>query len=332
MSGAGPTVLVMSNAGAARARRSIAALRDAVPETAGAAHHVTEHPDQVLALVGHERWQPHDLLVINGGDGSVQLALSALLGYCPPHRLPRVACLPGGTTNMTAFDLNAHRRFKDCLVTLRQAVQPGERVPPAPRGVVRVRPRGSSPIAARCGLFFGIGTIVQGIEYFHQRLRGRAGRGQLGPGAAMARTLWGIARHQPPFTHPLTVAIEAPGLLAAGDGAGCADAREVSARLLFATTLNRLFLGMRPFWGTGPGGLRATLVERQAPRFTTRLPRLLSGRPDALMAAGNGYHSACIDALNLRFDGAYTLDGELFDNAGDTIEVSATEPVRFLPL
>jgi hypothetical protein len=45
-----------------------------------------------------------------------------------------------------------------------------------------------------------------------------------------------------------------------------------------------------------------------------------------------GYHSGRTEGLTLTFDGSYTLDGELFGNAGDTIDISATEPVRFLPL
>jgi hypothetical protein len=197
-----------------------------------------------------------------------------------------------------------------------------------------VHPHAAPAGSARYGLFFGIGTIVQGIEYFHERVRHRGGGHELGAGAALVRTLWGIARHQPPFSHPLEVRMQAAALLSP-DSAACRPHQQVdvlSVRLLLATTLDRLFLGMRPYWGAGAGALKTTLVERRAPAFVTRVPRLLRGRPDRSMTPQLGYHSGRTEGLTLTFDGSYTLDGELFGNAGDTIDISATEPVRFLPL
>lgn len=326
------TVLVVSNAGAARARRRVDALRQALPEPA-ASHRITEHPQALLALVGHDRWRRDDLLVINGGDGSVQHALTALLGRCPPARWPAVACLPGGTTNMTAYDLNAHRDFGRCLGTLKRACAPGDPVPPAPRRVVRVSgvketaPGGEAP--DQYGLFFGVGTIVQGIEYFHARIRRRGGH-ELGAGAALVRTLWGIARHQEPFSEPLRVRMTPPALTGPDGGEGAAA--ELSVRLLLATTLDRLFLGIRPYWGSGTGALKATMVERRARGFLSRMPRLLRGRPDETMTPALGYHSGRVDRLSLTFHGPCTLDGELFGNTDDPIDVCATEPVRFLRL
>lgn len=327
--------MVLSNAAAARARRQVPALRDALPESGTAAaagrplqvtHHVTERAEQASALLRSTAWQPDDLLVVNGGDGSVQQVLTTLITACPAERRPRVACLPGGTTNMTAYDLNRHRRFADCVQTLRAALPAADGAPVAPRPVVRVAagPRDE----ARCGLFFGIGTIVRGIEYFHARIRDNGGAHELGAGVALARVLWGIARREPPFAEPLTVDVETTP---AADGAFRLPA-PVPVRLLLATTLERLFLGIRPYWGSGDRPLRCTLVETHASGFLGRMPRLLRGRPDLQMTPANGYHSARLGELALRFDGSFTLDGELFAGAGDTMRVSATEPVRFLRL
>lgn len=321
-------ILVLSNPGAARARRGIPALREALPASDGVAHHVTEDPAALPALLCHDRWEPDDLLVLNGGDGTVQHALTLLLAGCPTPRLPRLACLPGGTTNMTAFDLNAHRRFAPCLETLRQAARPGAGPMPAPRSVVRVSAPGGAA-GGRCGLFFGAGTIVQGIEYFHARIRRNGGGHEMGAGAALLRALWGIARQQPPFDAPLAVALRAPELL---PGQGCGP-RPVAVRLLLVTTLDRLFLGIRPYWGAGPGALKATLVDHAAHRLVRRMPRLLRGRPDATMTPAFGYHSARLDRLSLRFRGSFTLDGELFAaDPQEVVDVSATERVKFLPL
>ena len=321
------TVTVISNLAAARARRYVPVLREALSQP-GVVHRLTERVADMDAAVGHDAWSPDDLLVINGGDGTVQHALTVLVQRCPPGRLPRLACLPGGTTNMTAFDLNRHRRFGDCVASLREAA--AGRVPESRRSAVRVSPRGASVADWRCGFFFGIGTIVQGIEYFHQSVRRNAAH-EVGAGMALARTLWGIARRQPPFSRSLTLRLEAqPG---ARDEHPCFGPPGTTCiRLLLATTLDRLFLGIRPYWGSGGGALKSTLVESRAPRFIARMPRLLRGRPDRDMTPRTGYHSARLDALTLCFSGSYTLDGELFGGADGTIDVAATHPLRVLSL
>lgn len=318
------TVVLITNAATARARRNYPALRDALPESATRYHWVTESPDEMDTLVGHDRWRQEDLLVINGGDGSVQHALSLLLARCPVERLPRIACLPGGSTNMTAYDVNRHRRFSHCVSSLQRIVERFDEPVCRPRPVVQVE-AGDRPM--RCGLFFGLGTIVEGIDYFKTHVRHRGGAQEMGAGVALARALWGIARNQPPFAEALQVQLRAPGLYPADGTDGT-----VTVRLLFATSLERLFLGMRPYWGSGSGALKATLVEQRAEHLLRRMPRLLRGRPDRHMTPAGGYHSARLDGLEMAFGGAYTLDGELFPTSDARITVSATDPVRFVPL
>lgn len=324
--------LVVSNAGTPRARRWIPAVRDALPEGDALHHHVTETVADLDALIGHDRWAGDELLVVNGGDGSVQHALTLLARHCAEARWPAIACLPGGSTNMTAYDLNRVRRYRDCLSALATLLRTGACLPLVPRPVVRVNAAGESTTPT-CGLFFGIGTIVQGVEYFHTRMKARlqgGGRHEAAAGVALVRALWGIARRQPPFDTPLAARVDAPEL---GLRQGATEETEpVSLRLLFATTLDRLFLGMRPYWGSGPGALKTTLVEADAERFLGRIPRLLRGRPDAGMTIANGYRSSRLNRLTLRFQGSYTLDGELFASPDDRMVVSATRPVRFLSL
>lgn len=316
------TIVALSNAATPRARRAVPELRDALPESPSVRHHVSDTAEAADAVIAGTDWRPGDVLVINGGDGSVQRALTLLLHTRDAAALPRIACLPGGSTNMTAFDLNEHRRYRDCLVSLRRLAANPEALPEAPRPVVRVESPGLAP--APCGLFFGAGTIVQGVEYFQTRLRGDGGRHELTAGAALARTLWGVARSEPPFDAPLAATVSAPPLWP--------QETPLSLRLLLATTLDRLFLGIRAYWGDGPGRLRTTAVEARAPGFLRRMPRLLRGAPDPDMVPAAGYHSGRVDALCLTFDGSFTLDGELFAGSGDRMRVGATDPVRFLPL
>jgi hypothetical protein len=56
------------------------------------------------------------------------------------------------------------------------------------------------------------------------------------------------------------------------------------------------------------------------------------GRPDGPMTAAEGYCSGTTDLLTVRLTGSFTLDGELFACAGDTMRVQSSEAVRFVPL
>ncbi len=325
------TVLVVSNPRTARARRRLADLRGIVSGPEDLQHHVTDDVSEATAVMAGRDWQPDDLLVINGGDGTAQHLLTVLLRRCTPQRAPAIAVLPGGTTNMTAFDINSHRRYADCLRQLQSAL-----TKPDPEGMCR-RPlvRVSLPSGDQYGFFFGIGTIVQGIEFFHKRIRPGGGRHELGAGLALLRTLWGIARHQPPFAEPLSLQMASRNLAQAAamtQGMVANHWEEVAIRLCLVTALDRLFLGMRPYWSCAGQPLHATLVEADAQRFIRSMPRLLTGRPGPAMTPACGFHSTGLRSLRLRFHGPMTLDGELFSNDGDIIGIDATEPLRFLPL
>jgi diacylglycerol kinase family enzyme len=50
-----------------------------------------------------------NLLVVNGGDGTLQFALTEILAGDDFERIPMIAPLRGGRTNMTALDLGARR-------------------------------------------------------------------------------------------------------------------------------------------------------------------------------------------------------------------------------
>ena len=80
---------------------------------------------------------------------------------------------------------------------------------------------------------------------------------------------------------------------------------------LMATTLGRLMLGLRPFWGTGDEPVRATAVRVSPARLWKNLLPLLYGwgeRPDS----GEGYYSARMQTLELWLDGDFIIDGELY--------------------
>ena len=70
--------------------------------------------------------QEVDLLVVNGGDGTLQYMLTEILGGGAfGDRVPMIAPLRAGRTNMTALDLGARRNALDGLSKLIQACHEG---------------------------------------------------------------------------------------------------------------------------------------------------------------------------------------------------------------
>ena len=102
--------------------------------------------------------------------------------------------------------------------------------------------------------------------------------------------------------------------------------------LLMVTTLDRLILGIRPFWGWQRGALRFTGVTYPPERFVLSLPRLLYGGRERNLLE-NCYLSRSADVVTLNLDSPFTLDGELYEpTPGRPVEVSTAGLVRLIKL
>jgi hypothetical protein len=98
-----------------------------------------------------------------------------------------------------------------------------------------------------------------------------------------------------------------------------------------ATALDRLFLGLRPFWGEGPGDVRFTSIGADARRFGRSLPRILSGRAGDALVDRDGYVSRNAGRVDLRMDCGFTVDGELEAPSPDRIvSITSDDRVRFV--
>ena len=68
-------------------------------------HRKAVDPEQVTAAVRDFACRGVDLLVVNGGDGTIHAVLTALFTTRWPHRLPVLALLRAGTASMIARDV-----------------------------------------------------------------------------------------------------------------------------------------------------------------------------------------------------------------------------------
>lgn len=248
------------------------------------------------------------LLVVVGGDGTVQAVLTHLLsgdgcGFVEP---PMLCVLAGGTTNMTAADVGVRdrpdRALRRLIVLPPEAI--GSRGTMLDRHVVEVV-RGEDP--PRFGMFFGTGAICRAIRLARRSVHPM----RLGSSLESTLTLAGV------FGERLFGGGESDRVMR-GDDITIArnDGPPARANTLLAlcTTLDRLILGSRPFWGEEPGPLRCTRIGYPAPRFWRSVPRIMYGREGRDLGARE-YASCNAESIRLEMDCPFTIDGELFESS-----------------
>lgn len=265
-----------------------------------------------------------DVLAVSGGDGTLQRALTELLanGQIFP-RLPLVAPLRAGRTNMSALDIGSDRNPARALERLRQLTRDNSiqsRV--VKRPVLRVNLGDED--GAQYGMFCGVGTIHRAIELTHRMFPYGRTQGVFGSGFVTGFLL---------LKHVLG---QRDGILDPDEVGIALDGTRVSAhrfRLVIATTLDRLFLKMNPFWGRERAPIRFTALEPDGRRPMTNVLKVLRGvEPvDEAGATECGYTSHNVFTSQLTLDCGLTIDGEIFaPRPGRTVTLTADERLRFV--
>jgi hypothetical protein len=81
--------------------------------------------------------------------------------------------------------------------------------------------------------------------------------------------------------------------------------------VLLVTTLERLFLGLHPYWGMEPKPLHFTAVGAYPQHFLRTVPSLLFGRRPKYGTSAHGYFSHNVQEIQLNFESGFNMDGEL---------------------
>jgi len=264
-----------------------------------------------------------NLLAVNSGDGTIQAVLTLLFTGNGFRSMPRLALLRGGTTNMTHQDLGLPGSGVDALSRLLNWLHHGE-------GEALIRRRSILKVqTAACahplyGLFFGAACIYKGIQFFHSRIRRWGWSGDPAHLLILGRFLWALAQRQDALVAPARMVLRA-------DSCGVVSQ---DALLLLITTLDRLILGLRPFWGPGGGPLRLTVVGARPRGLLRALPSLVCGRGGSWAAPANGYLSCRARDIRLEMKGGFALDGELFttDPGSNSVHIQDGGGADFLRL
>jgi choline kinase len=314
---------LLSNLRAGRSHRQVARLLGLLRDHPEVAHVETSCADAVPEALVTLADAEVDLLVVHGGDGTLQRVLTEILAERTfGERVPALAPLRGGRTNMTALDLGTRRDPVRALAGLLAAASRGELA----RRIVRRRVVCVEQAAGRertYGMFFGAGVIHRAIELTHRIFPKGTSQGVFGGTLVTAGLLTRAALLR-----------DSGGILAPDKIHALLDGEPLERSeltLAMATTLDRLFARMRPFWGHGPGPLRFTALAAGVPELARNALGILRGRPGPLAREADGYTSRNIRSLRLRMDCGFTVDGELIAPQPDrTLSVFATEPLAFV--
>jgi diacylglycerol kinase (ATP) len=242
-----------------------------------------------------------NVLMVCGGDGTVQQVLNILLSPQTPFaQMPILAALPGGTTNMIAHDLNEASRPATVFETILRHLDAGT-LPSRQTTRAVMRLTGGDAQSAAYGFFFGAAGIYKATMDSRKGVDRLGIRDGLGPAIQILAILSKIAVGRDPFT-PTAMQI-------AVDGKSLGQ-KPVIALLL--STMEKLSLSLNPFWGTGAGSMRLTMVFEQSRSLLRAIWLALKSQPHPLLVPANGYDSLNADRIELAFDGNCVLDGETF--------------------
>ncbi len=320
---------VLSNPKSGRNRRGLQSVREILAQHPEVYHSEATTPTEVLAAVVELAQREVDVMAINGGDGTVASVLTALFNNKPFAKRPLLALLRGGTTNMTAGDVGLKGNHKKTLRKL--LAWANKAYPDTPiinREVLRVQ---AAPDKAPIyGMFFGTGAIIKGIEYCHQKVHSKGFRDGVGPGLCTLRILLAMLKGDTRYVAPVPIAVE----IEAPTRSSTARTQKLDHFLLLTSTLEHLFLGIRPYWATNAGALHYTAILAAPSHPLRAIPSLFWGRPNRFGTPENGYSSLKVNALRLTMDSQFTVDGELYeaDSRAGSVQVARGGEVQFIRL
>lgn len=273
-----------------------------------------EFEQAVIAVVNEKiEW-----LIIVGGDGTLQGVISCLFEHLSPDKWPEITIVPAGTTNMTALDVGTNERAEQILTRIRQYLQqPGE-VKRISRPVLRIEQAGRKNVY---GMMLGLGLIARGVKFSRSQIKQIGITGSIFTLLIVLRSLAGTFLGRPQ-------AEWAPVRITRRDGAN-GEKEEV---YLFAliSALEKLLLGIRPYWGQESAPLHVTFVEQHSKRFWRNIWPLIAGRGHHLQKE-EGYISYNATSIELWLDDEYIVDGELYYASSQCgpVKITADGPIQF---
>lgn len=288
-------------------------------------HYEVEHAEQIGDAMRMIALVKPKLLVINGGDGTVQAALTELHNgdHFVRGDLPPVAVLPSGKTNLIAMDLGVHGdpvRSLERLVAMAQN-DLGPHIVEREMIALSGGAKGGKPVL---GMFLGGAGLADIMLYCRHRVY------PLGLPNGLSHVLTAIAvvlrqviglkaQFLPPDPRPLSISVRKEGAITG------------RFALLAVTTLEKLLLSGE-IDGQGRGTLKFVAVEQHSGSLLRAFIASMRGRLGRSTLAG--VHVDEADEISIEGDSSQViLDGETFSaEIGMPIFLRRAAPLSFVRL
>lgn len=257
-------------------------------------------------------------LIIIGGDGTLQGVINCLFAQRSVEKWPLLTIVPGGTTNMIALDLGMHGKPEQVLTQVKQSLHQSSQPTLVSRPVLRIEQSGVKNVY---GMLFGLGLIARGVRFSQSQVKQLGMTGNIFTIIIVLRSVIGTFLGRPQ-------AEWAPVQISRANGKGVMQVETYTFALVSA--LERLLLGIRPYWGRESAPLHTTFVRQNSKNFWTRIWLLIVGRGHGLKKA-DGYESYNTHSLEIWLDDEYIVDGELFHASSQQgpLRISADGPLLF---
>jgi hypothetical protein len=257
-------------------------------------HFGIDHPSKIAYTIQCCAELNIDTIMINGGDGTIGLVLSALLNDGPFKTPPPLALLPSGKTNMTAKSWSLNGDPKPILeIFLKRYSEGLLDKTTLNRNILTIHEENQLP---KHGAFFGAAEIVEGILYCRKHIYPMALPNSVSHMLSITALLMrAIRRNQ---TSSQFQAIDNTN--------NWSDEGEFFAFVL--TTMDKLLLGIRPEKGQGQGPINYMSIKSGFMSICAATPHIMKRR----IMSGYNRTVRNSQSVTLLFDGHYTLDGELY--------------------
>jgi hypothetical protein len=316
-------VALLSNPKSTGNRALLPRIREFVGAHPNIFHYEVENIGEVpQALTSMARVKPA-VIVVNGGDGTVQATLTEL--YHGGHfngAPPPVAVLPNGKTNLIALDLGAQGDPIRALDQILSIVEADVRPHVVARQLIALSD-GRNNTRPVLGMFLGGAGLADSILFCRNKIYPLGLPNWLSHLITAVTLLFSVlvgGRHAAIRPGRLRISVARGGQL------------QGRFLVLMVTTLERLLLNMRSHGYDRSGSLKLMAIEQKRSAVFHGIVNAIFGRLDK--SRFQGFHLERGDEIRIEGERpSVILDGELFEaDAGRAIVLTPTAPVPFLSL
>jgi hypothetical protein len=260
-----------------------------------------------------------DLIAIDGGDGTIRDVLSNI-DSAYTRQWPSIALLPSGKTNVIAGQVGhfgpGYKGWQN-LMAARKAGTLGAKAFPL-RALEISRPNGDTSVQR--GFLLGFAAFTDGVRMANEKIHPMG----IAKGLAVAMVIGGILRRA------VANSLKSGGYPGEAATVLVDDTPSNGSRhfLIVACTLDRLTLGLRPFWDQGTGPINWLDVAAPPKSTFWGVLNLAFGKRKTWMEKG-GYAGGRAETLEVQCDAPFVLDGEVYPSHGH-VRITTTQPIVFL--